>query len=185
MIIPFAYQRCLLIFLMSIVYACSSSTSSEHHQTPSSIKITCLEDTKDPDKTVKYCYLHHYRSVTTMTEDYKGRGETYYHLEKKVGGIYRIIKTDEFFIKENGALLERINQEIKRIYQELEAAYPNDPCFEEIRLEEQYTFGDVSPNFHKDGLFFAVNFRLSSACLAIDGNGFLLPWEEVKPFIKF
>lgn len=152
----------------------------------SDTKLSCVEDPNNTEEFSKrYCSYHQYRTVLVTEEDEKGRSDSYSSLEKKVGAEYKRIKVSELFVADAKALLERINKEVRQAKDALKKDYADDPdCLDEMEGNTNYTLADVSVSFYEEGIFFGFDFGFSSACFALGGNGFILKWEEAKPFIK-
>lgn len=139
----------------------------------------------EKEENKEYCSYGNYRTVVTFYEDEKGRGNSFSVLEKRVGAEYKEIKVSNLLMKNNDQLLSKINQEVTTIYKKLISEYSeDDECIKEITFKESYGVDDFSIAFYEEGIFFEVDFDLSSACFALDGNGFIIKWEEIKQFIQ-
>lgn len=132
------------------------------------------------------CTYMNYRTVETMLEDHKGRGHSYSTLEKDDGKGYKSVKPVDLFDSGNIDFINQLKIGVKSEYERLLTEYPDggDGCMNEISLKESYNVNDFSISFREDGIYFGIDFGFSSACLALDGSGFTISWEEVDIYIR-
>ncbi len=92
----------------------------------------------------------------------------------------------DLFDSGNIDFINQLKIGVKSEYERLLTEYPDggDGCMNEISLKESYNVNDFSISFREDGIYFGIDFGFSSACLALDGSGFTISWEEVDIYIR-
>ena len=138
-------------------------------------KLTCVENEQE-----KYCVYDQYRMVVKLVEGEQEGRTSYTVLEKKVGATYQAIEPSELFILNRAELIRTIDKKIAKTYYYVKNQFTDNECISALSVQDDYALDDFSISFREDGIFFAF----LTGCKVLQGKGFTLEWEEIKPFIK-
>ena len=152
-------------------------------------KIVCSEkeqksqNSEDPILT-KTCLLGIYKSTSTGEADDKGRYYYSYKLEKKINDKFTKIKNIELFNEKKSELLDLINKQIKKDFNEFSKDPEYADCFAEMNGSPKVSYEDLGITFTDSGIEFNISYGLSDSCLSVDGTTVSFKVDEILPYLN-
>ena len=176
-------MRKSLLLLINFIFICG-----EVYAQP--LTVSCTEKEKknlgekDPI-IVNTCLIRNFKFVDLSYPDYAGR---YFYSEQEVyvltGKKYIKTVNSHFFNEHQDELLSFINTKIQADFKRASTDSVSRDCFTGLDSIPKYEVNDFRITFHKDEIWFEIDWGLPAACRFTDGTIVSFKLAQIRKYVK-